>query len=240
MTELTETTPISFDLVPDASELEEMRGGRRELIADEDIGKSRVVVTQLAAERVQDNDDVGVAALDVTFHPDRGNRFIYAKITLTITAPESATFLDLQPRETIVESVEIAVDETGKMSLGVPKIVGGEASVGRKVSFSGQHRVLRAIGAGTHIATWEFEEDPAREEGILHQVDLALTVPSGDPLTCSLSVVAELARPGFDGRYQKFRQLIFGPRSHELTITIPQTAAKDSGFWSLLSGVFRD
>lgn len=238
MTELTDDTPVSFDLVPDPYELEEMRGGRRELIADEDIGRSRIVITQLAAERLKDDGELGAAALDVTFHPDRGNRFIYAKISLTITTPEATNFVDLQPRETLQESVEIAVDESGKMSVGVPNVIGGDASVGRKMSFSSQHRVLRAIGAGTRVATWEFEEDPDRREGILHQIDLALTVPAGDPLTCSLSVVTELARPGLNGRYEKFRQLIFGPRSHPLTIVIPEEPAKESRFWPKISGIF--
>ena len=238
MCELSDNKPFSFDLMPDPSELEEMHGGRRELITDEEIGRSRVVVTQLAAERVKGSDDIGVAALDVTFHPDRGNRFIYAKISLTITSPESVTFLDLQPRESMAGSVEIAIDEAGKMSLGVPTVIGSEASIGRKVRFSGQHRILRAVGAGTHVATWEFEEDPTRREGIIHQIDLALTVPAGDPLTCSLSVVTELARPGLDGRYQKFRQLIFGPRSHRIKIAIPDAPTEDSRFWSIVSGVF--
>lgn len=235
MTTLADNTPISFDLAPDPAELTEMRGGRRELITDEEIGKSRIVVTQLAAEALQESTvgPAGIVTFDVTFHPDRGNRFIYAKLVLSVLEPTGAAFIDCQPRETITEAVEVAVDSKGSVSLGVPKIVGGGAEVGRKISFTGRHRVVRNSGAGTTIAVWEFEEAPVLNEGILHQVDLVVTLPAGAPIRCALSVTADLARPGLDGALKWFRRMIFGDRRHELIIEIPVAPPppERSRFW---------
>jgi len=243
MTAIAEARPLAFDLVPDPGEPTEMRGGRHDLIADEDIGDSRVVLTLRAAETVAgegDSDPVGVVTLDATFHADRGNRFVWAQVMLSLTAPPGGAFLDCQPRESFAEPVEIAVDAKGTMALGVPKVVGGSAETGKKIAFSGRHRVLKASGWGTPLAVWAFEEDPKRQGGILHPVALVCSVPGAEAVSCDVSVTARLARPGLDGHLAAFRRMILGAGRYPLTIALPPPppTREESRFWFGLDRVF--
>lgn len=106
---------IELELYPDEAEHRELRGGGDQLIADEDIGRSRVLIRQLASERLPTSaGQGGVVAFDVTFHANRGNRFESARLVLSITNPKDAVFIDCQPRETISNDVEISIDENGK------------------------------------------------------------------------------------------------------------------------------
>lgn len=229
---LTDGEPIEIELYPDAAEHSELRGRGDQLIADEDIGRSRVLVRQLAAERLRKTaGQGGVVAFDVTFHADRGNRFESARLVLSITNPKNAVFTDCQPRETITNDVEISIDESGKMQLGVPKVISSEAGAARKVNFAQRHRVLRGSGAGTSNIIWDFEEDSERKDGILHQADLAVTLPIGGTVECSLSITARLAQPGLDGRLKRFRRMIFGDHKYAFSIELPAQPPNESKFW---------
>jgi hypothetical protein len=232
MKTLTDGEQIEIELHPDAAEHSELRGGRGQLIADEDVGKSRVLIHQLAAERLPKGaGQGGVVAFDVTFHSDRGNRFDSARLVLAITNPKDAVFTDCQPRETVTNDVEISIDENGKMQLGVPKVISGEAGVARKINFAQRHRVLRGSGAGTSNIIWDFEEDPERKDGILHQADLAVTLPIDGTVECSLSITARLAQPGLDGRLKRFRRMIFGDHKYAFSIKLPSEPPDESRFW---------
>ncbi|WP_428929649.1 hypothetical protein [Marinibacterium sp. SX1] len=232
MKTLTDGEQIELELYPDEAEHSELRGGGDQLIADEDIGRSRVLIRQLAAERLPKSAGKGgVVAFDVTFHADRGNRFESARLVLSITSPKDAVFIDCQPRETVTNDVEISIDENGKMQLGVPKVFSGEAGVARKVNFALRHRVLRGSGAGTSNVIWDFAEDPERKDGILHQVNLAVTLPIGGTVDCSLSIIARLAQPGLDGRLKRFRRMIFGDHKYAFSIELPSQPPDQSKFW---------
>jgi len=230
MTTLGDLQPIEFELIPDAAERRELRGGHDQLIADEDIGRSRLLVRKRTAEHVPEGEG-GVIVFEVTFHADRGNRFESARLVLSIVTPKEAIFTDCQPRETLTSDVEISIDENGKMQLGVPKMVVGEAGVARKVSFAQRHRVLRGSGAGSKNIIWDFEEDPERKDGILHQTELVVTIPVVGTIECSLSVIARLGRPGLDGRLKQFRRMIFGDHNHLFSVDIPAAPSVKSRFW---------
>ncbi|WP_339762049.1 hypothetical protein [uncultured Hoeflea sp.] len=232
MIELAPGKSIELELVPDPDEPHEMRGRGPILIEDREIGKSRILLAMTAVELVPgaEQQKIAVATFDVTFHANMSNRFVSAEIVFRLISPEGVVFLDCQPNEVLVAAGEVWVDANGKMAFGTPDVATAEGGVGRKIHFPIEHRLVKASGAASTWAKWQFVETPRKREGISHAIQLAVTLPAEAPIEMELSIVASLAKPGLKELSEAMRRMIFKPRKIPLKITFPEDASSQSQF----------
>lgn len=193
--------------------LENYRGEPPETLSDADLRGSRLLLVRRAVERIDvDGKPGGAVEIACVFHPAEGARFSWARVTLRLSDPLGARFVDVAPREVREgEPVKFTVDGKGKLGLKYQVAEAGtEKSVKRE--FAVYHCAVQGSGESTSLARWDFAENPHRRDGIGREQVLALTLPVTGAVSGTLTAHARLVHGGLRGR---FRDLVVGGDRHE-------------------------
>jgi len=225
---MSETDVILVDtpLVPDPDAGRELGPGEAELIADEAVRGSRLLVVQRAIEALDlDGTPGGAVQLACTFHAAPGTRFIWARVLLQLQTPDGIRILDLAPREIReADPVRFTIDGKGTIGVNYEIVeVGAEERVQKE--FAVYHCSVKGSGASTAVARWDFAENPHRRDGLGHEHVLTLTVPVRGDVSGLLRVSARLLRPGLQRHLDAIRDMVLGQDEHRypLTFAIPPT-----------------
>jgi hypothetical protein len=206
------TVLLDAQLVPDPDAAAEMGVAPAQLLTDDDIAGSRILIVKrdrgLKGRRAG-----GGAMLEIecSFHPAPGTRFISARVTVKIIDPRDAAFLDIAPKEIKDPvKVEYSCEPDGKITLDLG-MLSIEPSLAAHTKLEYDSYICRVKGSGetTQRAIWDFEEDQNLKVGIGLNQALAMTVPSAHAVNGELNVSATLARNGVIG---VVRDLVLGKK----------------------------
>jgi hypothetical protein len=208
---------LDAQLVPDPDSTLEMGVTRAELLTDEDIAGSRILIVKRKRGLKKPRDgDRAMTEIECTFHPAPTTRFVSARVTVKILAPQDATFLGVAP--TIVSDpvkVEYNHEPNGKISIKVGVLsVAPTIAAHTKLEYDSYICHVRGSGEGSRRAIWDFDEDRNLKLGIGLSQALAMTVPSAHAVRGELNVSASLARNGVIGAV---RDMVLGKSRPEDT-----------------------
>jgi hypothetical protein len=222
-----DTLLIDAPLIPDPDAMQELSAPDIEAIADEDLKGSRLLLVRRGVRSINVGGTPGGAVEFVcTFQPADGTRFVSARLVMHLVTPQGIKIVALAPSVKPDEAVKYTIDDKGKFSVSVKKVVeaGREQNVHTEYAF--YNCAVQGSGTGTSLARWTFRENPARRDGLGPEQSLALSLPLVGSVHGTVSVSARLARPGLAGVIDAIRDLVLGPspdeRQYQIAFEIPE------------------
>lgn len=200
------TTLIDSTLQPDPLTDQEMGGPTPredgtlpEAITDQEIHDCRMLlVLQEATPLPLNGGSGGAVALNCTFQPAAGLRFVHARLTITLEQPEGIRIIDLSPRTSPQETVKTTIDRRGQLGF---EFMGAKAGIeiGRQFEFQYYHCEVRGSGADDRPARWDFSEHPERRGGLANDHALFLTLANSGTIRGRVTLSGLVERPGLMG-----------------------------------------
>ncbi|MBB3192547.1 hypothetical protein [Halomonas cerina] len=177
-----------------------------EAITDQEIHDCRMLLVLEDVTPLQLNGRPGGAvALSCTFQPAGRLRFVHARLTITLEQPEGIRIIDLSPRTSPKETVNVTIDHRGRLGFELMGAnVGGE--VGRQTEFQQYHCEVRGSGAGDRPARWDFAESPHLPNGLANDHSLFLTLANTGTVHGRITLSGEVERPGLAGMHDQLRR----------------------------------
>jgi hypothetical protein len=219
---MTETL-IDLPLVPDPDPDDELGASEVCSISDAELRDCRLLVTRRAAQTIDAaGTRYGLLKLGCSFQPTHGTRFVWARVVLSIAAPEGTRIVDVAPAAQLDERpVKFVVDVQGKLRAQYAAS-GLEAGMESKTStsFDVYYCSVHGTGAGTAKGRWEFEENPRRRDGLAREQPLVVTFSESGRYRGNLSVYAKIVRGGTMGAIDAFRYMLLGADEHHAPFAV--------------------
>jgi hypothetical protein len=228
-------TLLDEPLVADADADSEMDASKDlEQLSDEEIAGARLLLVRKGIARL-DGDGGVVMELAASFDRPPGAHMASARIQVTITAPQEATFADIAPIEVRdTEAVKFSVKKSASLTIKVEKIE-GKLDAQQSTEFNRYYCRVEGSGAGTHRAVWTFYENPQTDEGVSHSNPLMVIFKGTGPFTMDVATSCRIVRPGIAGLKDRVRELVLGPKLKTgrgaASITIDAPAQQPRGSW---------
>jgi hypothetical protein len=174
-------------------------GSLPERIAESDIRDCRMLLTLIETEPLKlSNVAGGAVGFECSFQPAAGLRFLNARLTLTLEAPQGIRIVDLAPTEVHGGAVSVTRNRGGQFEVKGP-FMAAQLQNERGVQYLDYHCLVYGSGSGTPLARWDFVEDPDRQGGLAKRHALFLTLAAQGSIHGRATLSGEVERPGLLG-----------------------------------------